>query len=605
MRQSFQQKADPSQGADRLARLRARLAGDGVDGFLVPRADEHQGEYVPPQAERLSWLTGFTGSAGLCVVLPEIAAVFADGRYTLQVRDQVDLSAYTPISSVTTQPDDWLAETLTAGQRLGFDPWLHTPADVRKLEAACAKAGATLVPLEPNPLDMVWTDQPDRPVAPAKPYDTALAGRTSEDKRTMIGADIAKGGSDAVVISLPDCIAWLFNMRGGDVPYTPFALSFAVLHSDGHADLFIDERKVDDTLRQHLGNAVTLYPPDALGERLDALGTDGQRVRIDPAWAPSWVERRLAAAGATLVHGDDPVLMPKACKNAAEISGARIAHERDGVAYARFLAWLTAEAPKGTLDEIAVVTALEAFREETGALQDISFDTISGAGPNGAHCHYRVTDGTNRRIEPGSLYLVDSGAQYLEGTTDITRTIAVGTPTDEMRDRFTRVLKGMIALTCARFPEGTKGVQLDALARQYLWAAGCDYDHGTGHGVGAYLSVHEGPQNISKNLKPVDLRPGMILSNEPGFYKTGEFGIRTENLIVVTEPEALPGGDRPVMGFETLTLAPIDRTLIDTHLMSPAELDWLNAYHARVHDVIGPQLDPDSRVWLEAATAPI
>ncbi len=605
MRQSFVEKADPSNGAPRVAALRDYLAKQGVDGYLVPRADEHQGEYVPPHAERLAWISGFTGSAGLAIILKDRAAVFADGRYTVQVREQVDGAVFEIVSTVTTRAEDWIAGNLTKGTRLAFDPWLLTPNQVDNYTKACEQAGARLVPLEGNAIDAIWADQPSRPTALAAPQPVDLAGKDSAAKRQEIGAELSKAGVDAAILTLPDSIAWLLNIRGGDVAHNPVALAHAILHKDGHADLFIDERKVDDGLRAALGNGVTVRTESDLGSALDALGQEGKRVRFDPAWASAWVATRLTKAGATVSTGTDPCMLPKACKNAAEIEGARAAHRRDGVAITRFLAWLAAEAPKGGLDEIAAVTKLEAIREETGALKDISFETISGAGAHAAMPHYRVTERTNRPLESGTLYLVDSGGQYQDGTTDITRTIAVGTPTEEMRDRFTRVLKGMIAVTLARFPEGTRGVQLDTLARMALWEAGFDYDHGTGHGVGAYLSVHEGPQSLSKVLKDVPLKPGMILSNEPGYYKQGAFGIRIENLIVVTEASVPDGGERPMHAFETLTLAPIDRTLIDVALLTARERDWLNAYHTRVRDVVGPALDAQTRAWLEDVTQPL
>ncbi len=605
MRQTFTAKTDPKTGALRARALRDRLAARGVDGFLVPRADEHQGEWVAPRSERLAWLTSFTGSAGLAIVLTERAAVFVDGRYTVQVRQQVDTEVFEPVSTVETQPEDWLRDAVGQGARIGFDPWLHTPAGIARFRKALERAGATLVALEPNPIDEIWEDQPEPPTALAVPYNIAHAGQAATDKRADLGAGLARDGAKAAVLTLPDSIAWLLNIRGGDVSHSPIALAFAILHDDGHTELFIDERKVDDALRTHLGNGVTIRAPEELGAALDALGTDKARVLVDPNWAPLWIAKRLEGAGATLVNGPDPCLLPKACKNAVEVQGARTAHARDGAAMTRFLCWLTAQAPTGTLDEIAVVRKLEEIREQTGALKDISFESISGAGPNGALPHYRVSEASNTPLETGTLYLIDSGGQYLEGTTDITRTIAVGEPTQEMRDRFTRVLKGMIALSCARFPAGTRGIQLDTLARLPLWQGGFDYDHGTGHGVGSYLGVHEGPQSISKMLRDQDLKPGMIVSNEPGYYKEGHYGIRTENLIVVTDPEMPPGGDRPMMGFETLTLAPIDRTLIDITLMSADEIAWLNAYHARVRAEIGPQVDANTRAWLEEATAPL
>ncbi len=605
MRQTFTQKTDPANGAPRVAALRGELDRRGVDGFIVPRADEHQGEYVAPRSERLAWLTGFTGSAGSALVLRDRAAVFVDGRYTIQVREQIDLAVFEPVSTEATPPEDWIAAEVPSGARIAYDPWLHTPAQIKRLSEGAEKAGASLVPLTDNPIDAVWPDQPEPPAAPAVSYSPLHAGRTAADKRAEIGSILEKDGVDAVVLTTPDSIAWLLNMRGQDVSHMPVALAFAITTRDGHTQLFIDERKVGDDLRAELGNGVTVRAQSDLASALDALGEAKARVRIDPAWAPVYVADRLEGAGAVVRPGEDPCLLPKACKTPAELEGARLAHARDGVAVSRFLAWLSREAPKGGLDEIQAVARLEAFREETGALKDISFETISASGPNGAMAHYRVTEASNRPLEPGTLYLVDSGGQYLEGTTDITRTISVGAPTEDMRDRFTRVLKGMIALTLARFPAGTKGIQLDTLARLALWEGGFDYDHGTGHGVGSYLGVHEGPQSISKRLNGTDLRPGMILSNEPGYYLEGGYGIRIENLIAVTEGTHLPGGDRPMMGFETLTLAPIDRTLIIPDMLSARERDWLNDYHLRVYEDLASSLDPEDRAWMEEACRPV
>ncbi len=602
MRQSFSERGNPDHGAERAALLRAHLKNHGFDGVIIPRADEHQGEYVPAHAERLAWLTGFTGSAGMAAVLPDQAAVFVDGRYTVQVRQQVDTAVFEPVSTVTSSANAWLGEALSAGQIIGFDPWLHTPGDIRRLKPAIEAAGARLEPLDHNPIDAVWADQPLPPLAPAHPHPTSLSGRASEDKRLNVGATLEKAGADAVVLALPDSIAWLLNIRGGDVPHVPVTHCFALLHTDGQVDLFIDDRKIDGDLRAHLGNAVTVTAPNVLGPTLDRLGADGKTVALDAEWTPVWVDNRLRDAGATVKHMADPCQLPKACKTAAELDGMRNAHERDGVAVTRFLAWLAREATGGAIDEIAAAKQLETFREETHDLKDISFESISAVGPNAALPHYRVTERSNRRLEHGTLYLIDSGGQYEDGTTDITRTIAVGTPTEEMRDRFTRVLKGMIGLTLARFPEGTLGIQLDTIARQPLWEIGCDYDHGTGHGVGTYLSVHEGPQSISKRLKNTAMKPGMIVSNEPGFYREGQYGIRIENLIAVTKPETLDGGDRPVLGFETLTLAPIDRTLIIPGMLSDAERHWLNEYHARVYKVIAPKLDGATRAWLQDVT---
>ncbi|MEA2783351.1 MAG: Xaa-Pro aminopeptidase [Rhodospirillaceae bacterium] len=594
----------PTSSAARLAALRKELVRRGLAGFLVPRADEHQGEYVPPRAERLAWLTGFTGSAGLAVVLADRAAVFVDGRYTLQARNQVDLALFEPLH-ITEQPADaWVAAHLPPGGKLGYDPWLHTPDGLKRLRQAVEKAGGKLVPVADNPLDAVWPDQPPPPLAPVIAHEERFSGRSSQDKRENIGRGLAGDGIAAAVLSAPDSIAWLLNIRGADVPRTPFALGFAILHGDGAVELFMDRRKFTPGLEAHLGNQVAIASPDEFGPALERLGRAGARVLIDPQSAPASAFDRLASSGAVPVERDDPCLLPKARKNRVELDGSRSAHRRDGVAVTRFLAWLAREAPGGTVDELTAADRLAAFRRAGEYFRDFSFDTISGAGPNGAIVHYRSTEKTNRRLQPGELYLVDSGAQYFDGTTDITRTIAVGMPTQEMKDRFTRVLKGHIALGQARFPRGTTGSALDALARYALWQAGLDYDHGTGHGVGSFLSVHEGPQRISKLPNRFALEPGMIVSNEPGYYKTDAFGIRIENLVAVIE-DPRPGDERPMLAFETLTLAPIDRNVIEKSLLTPTELAWLDGYHARVREVLTPLLDPETAAWLAEATAPI
>jgi Xaa-Pro aminopeptidase len=586
----------------RLAALRAELARRGLAGFVVPRADEHQGEYVPPRAERLAWITGFTGSAGLAIVLADKAAMFVDGRYTIQVRQQVDEKLFACRHLTDEPPDAWVAENLPKGGKLGYDPWLHTPDQLEPLKKAAAKAGGELTALADNPLDAVWIDQPPPPISPVRPHDIAYTGKESAAKRQEIAAKLAELPADAAVLTGPDSIAWLLNLRGADVPRTPLPLSFALLHIDGRVDLFIDKRKLVPGVEAHLGNAVAVRAPGALGAALDDLGRAKGRVLADPAGAAAWIFDRLAAAGAEILRGPDPCALPKACKNAVEVEGARAAHLRDGAAVTRFLRWLAREAPKGGLTEIAAADKLAEFRRADPLLRDFSFDTISAAGPNAAIPHYRVTPESNRPIECDRIYLVDSGAQYLDGTTDITRTVIVGQPTAEMRDRFTRVLKGHIALGSTRFPRGTTGSQLDALARAALWAVGLDYDHGTGHGVGSYLGVHEGPQRISKIPNRIALAPGMIVSNEPGYYKSGDYGIRIENLVAVA-PVQVAGAERPMLGFETLTLAPIDRALIAAELLTPEERAWVNAYHARVRDALTPLLDADTAAWLKSATA--
>jgi Xaa-Pro aminopeptidase len=594
----------PGTTAERVAALRAELARRGVQGFLVPRADQHQGEYVPARASRLAWLTGFTGSAGLAVVLPGIAAIFVDGRYTLQAEAQVDGQIFERRHLIEQPPPDWVATALKTGECLAYDPWLHTVGDVERFRAAADRAGGRLEALTDNPLDAVWADQPSEPLAPVLPHELRFAGEAAEAKRGALGAALQRDRIDAAVLTAPDSIAWLLNIRGGDVPHTPLPLSFALLKSDGAVDLFIDRRKLTPATLRHLGNGVAVLAPERLGAALDLLGAEKRRVLVDPASAASWIFERLQAAGAEVRRGSDPCQLPKACKNPVELEGTRAAHRRDGAALSRFLAWLAHKAPESHVREIAAADRLEAYRREGEHFRDLSFDTISGSGSNGAIVHYRATPASEKRLEPGTLYLVDSGAQYLDGTTDVTRTVAIGEPSAEMRDRFTRVLKGHIALAACRFPRGTTGSQLDALARHALWQAGLDFDHGTGHGVGSYLAVHEGPQRISKAANSQPLLPGMIISDEPGYYKTGAYGIRIENLVVVT-PMPRPGDERDLMGFETLTLAPIDRALVDMSLMTAEEVRWLDAYHARVSREIGPLVDPATRVWLEAVTAPL
>jgi Xaa-Pro aminopeptidase len=587
----------------RLAALRAELARRGLDGFVVPRADAHQGEYVPPHDERLAWLTGFTGSAGVAVALADRAAIFVDGRYTLQVADQVDTEAFAVEHLVEAPPPEWLAKNAPEGGRIGFDPWLHTEDGAARLEAACRRAGAEAVAVDDNPLDAAWTDQPPPPRAPIEAHPLEYAGRAAADKRAEIAASLAERGIAAAVLTLPDSIAWLLNVRGGDVPHTPVPLAFAILHADATVALFADPAKVDGALRAHLGDGVEVRDPGAFGPALAALA--GRRVLADPVWAARWVFDRLRDASAEIVREADPCQLPKACKNPVELDGTRAAHRRDGVALTRFLAWLAREAKSGGPTEIEAADRLEALRRESNLFRDLSFDTISGAGPDGAIVHYRVTPDTDRRLEPGTLYLVDSGAQYPDGTTDVTRTVAIGTPTPAMRRHFTLVLRGHIALARVRFPAGTSGAQLDVLARQHLWRAGLDYDHGTGHGVGSYLAVHEGPQRISKLPNTVGLKPGMIVSDEPGYYRAGEYGIRIENLVAVVEAEAPEGAEKPLLGFETLTLAPIDQALVDRAMLSAEEVAWLDGYHARVRAALADRLDAADRAWLERATAPI
>jgi Xaa-Pro aminopeptidase len=600
----FQTFEEPETGvalSARLSAFREELSRRKLTGFVVPRADQQQNEYVPPSDERLAWLTGFTGSAGMAIVLSHGAAVFVDGRYTLQAAKQVDTKAWTVESLVEPPPESWLAAQLKAGDRLGFDPWLHTTASAERLAAACAKAGAELVAVETNPVDTIWIDRPAPPLGPVSIHAAKFAGEAEADKLNRIRIEVDKLGADALVLSDSHAVAWTFNIRGADVAHTPLPLSYALVPKDGRPLVFIDHRKLSNATRDHLEQSADVREPEALAAELGTLGARGAAIALDNASAADALTRLVTAAGGKPVRGADPVTLLKAVKNTTEIEGTRAAHRRDAVALARFLAFLDREAPAGALTEIDTVEALETFRRETGALKEVSFPTIAGAGPNGAIVHYRVTRKSNRRIARGDLLLVDSGAQYEDGTTDVTRTVAVGEPTAEMRDRFTRVLRGHIAIARAVFPDGTTGAQLDTLARQYLWQAGIDFEHGTGHGVGSYLSVHEGPARISK-LGTVPLKRGMILSNEPGYYKTDGYGIRIENLELVTARE-VAGAEKPMNGFETLTLAPIDRRLIEVAMLSASELDWLNAYHARVKAEVRPQLDDATRAWLDQATS--
>jgi len=589
----------------RLADLRQILSAQDLHGFIVPKADEHQGEYVAPRAERLEWLTGFSGSAGMAIVLDSNAAVFVDGRYTLQARDEVNMEQFELRHLADEPATDWVTDQMAAGQRLGYDPWLHTPSQVTRLQAACKRADTELVALETNPIDTIWADQPDAPISPAVAQTKTFSGEPSADKRNRIAGELKVQNIDALVISAPDSIAWLLNIRGNDIPFTPFTLSFVVLHADANVDWFVDGRKPADDLTDHLGADVRIQAPGQLGRHLDQLAEDGKTVLLNPAAVPMWIYLRLESGEANIEKGDDPCQLAKAQKNPTELDGIRAAHVRDGVAVCRFLAWLHKQAPAGGESEISIGNYLEKMRSENKHFQGLSFSTISGSGPNGAIVHYRVTEQTNRDLDQGSLLLVDSGGQYLDGTTDITRTIAIGTPDDEMRNNFTRVLKGHIALATATFPKGTSGSQLDVLARLPLWQAGLDYDHGTGHGVGAYLSVHEGPQRISKMPNSVALLPGMIISNEPGYYKTGAYGIRLENLVAVKVADMETESEKEMLKFETLSLAPFDRNAINTDMLSADEVTWVNDYHQRVHEQVGPLLDTDILTWLEQATAPL
>jgi Xaa-Pro aminopeptidase len=601
MFQTFETTANPAQGPARLAALRAVLAAEGLSGFIIPRADVHQGEYVAARDERLQWLTGFTGSAGFAIALADVAGVFIDGRYRTQVKGQVDLGHFTPVPWPEVKPADWLREKLAAGG-VGFDPWLHTADEIERMEAGLAGSGVSLRAVE-NMVDRIWADQPGAPMGRAFAHPDEIAGETSGSKRARLAEGLRKAGQTAAVMTLPDSLCWLLNIRGADVPRNPVLHGMAILHDDARVTLFAEAGKFDEAVRAHLGAHVTLRPMAAF---VPALRTLQGPVRVDKGTAPLAVSLELADAGLAVAWGDDPCRLPKACKNAGELNGMREAHLRDGAAMVEFLCWLDDRLPKGGLTEIDVVKGLEGFRRATNALHDISFDTICGAGPNGAIMHYRVTEESNRAITQGSLLLVDSGAQYLDGTTDITRTVAVGDPGDYARACYTRVLQGTIGISRARWPKGLAGRDLDPLARAPLWMAGQDFNHGTGHGVGAFLSVHEGPQRLSR-ISEVPLEAGMILSNEPGYYREGEFGIRLENLIVVDPAPRLPGGDdeREQLAFETLTFVPFDRRLIVTAMLAPGERDWLNAYHAAVLDKLGPRLSPAALDWCRAACAAI
>lgn len=595
MFQTFDVASRPEQGPPRLVALREAMLGAGLDGFIIPRADAHMGEYVAACDARLAWLTGFTGSAGFCVVLPNIAGVFIDGRYRMQVRAQV-ADVFTPVHWPEVKLADWLMEQMPDGGVVGFDPWLHTVDEVAGLRE---KLGPKRIELRAvgNLVDPLWTDRPAPPDAKFTAYPMEFAGEAHADKRARLALDLVGAGQQVAVLTLPDSIAWLLNMRGADVTCNPTPQAFALLYADATCDLFCRPGKAD-LVRDHLGREVRVRDEAEFGPAL--AGLTGP-VRLDHKSAPQHLADVMVALN--VVHAPDPCILPKARKNPVEIAGTKVAHMRDAVAMAQFLCWLDAEAPKGGLTEIDVVTALEGFRRATNALRDISFETICGAGPNGAIVHYRVTEETNRPVRVGELLLVDSGGQYLDGTTDITRTVAVGPVPPDAAACYTRVLQGVIAISRARFPRGVGGQHLDALARFPQWLAGMDYDHGTGHGVGTYLSVHEGPQGISRRSE-VALDPGMILSNEPGYYREGAFGIRIENLIVVREAPAIPGGDaRKMLDFETLTWVPLDRRLIDASLLSGPERDWVDAYHAQTLALIGPRVEGLVLDWLGAACA--
>ena len=578
-----------------LTSLRNELSRRDLQGFIVPRADEHLGEYVPASAERLAWLTGFTGSAGLAVVLPDKAAVFTDGRYVLQLANQTDAALWERLHITEQPPEGWLIANASPGARIGFDPWLISEEGL----ARYTKAGLAMTPVETNPIDAVWTGRPPAPRAQAVPHPVSVAGRSSDEKRQDIAAVLREAKQDTAVLSDPASVAWLFNIRGGDVPFTPFALGFALAHADGGAELFMDPAKLSEATRAFLGNAVSIAARDALPAALGRL--EGKTVRVDPVGSPVWFSQRLKELGATVVSGPDPCLLPKAKKNPVEQQGTRDAHGRDAVAMCRFLHWLSEIGPANRETELSAANRLLACREAIEGFRGESFPAISGAGEHGAIIHYRVTEDSNRSIRPNEVYLIDSGAQYTDGTTDITRTVwtGPGAAPSEIRGNVTRVLKGHIAIATLVFPEGVGGAHIDSFARRALWQVGIDYDHGTGHGVGSYLSVHEGPVSISRLARPVPIGAGMILSDEPGYYLPGQYGIRMENLVLV-QPAELPEAKRPFLRFETLTLAPFDRNLIDPALLDPWELAWLNAYHARVLQELAPHVEPQVRSWLAA-----
>ena len=604
MYQIFEDISSPAASGERVKALQRELKSRRLKGFLVPHSDEHQDEFLAPPAERLAWLTGFSGSAGVAIVLEKWAALFVDGRYVLQAKAQVDPALFDVHQTPEAKPSAWIAENLTKGASVGYDPALHTIREIERLADTLGKSGIKLVPVDRNPIDVIWQDRPKPAANQIVPHGSEYAGRSAYEKIRDVQALLKEENADAVLLTMLDSIAWLFNFRGGDLKHTPVAFAYAIVPAEGKPTLFIDSAKVGDNVKGELRAIADIADPAALMDRIKALGEARARVRLDPDTAPIRFAQALKAEGGQFVSGQDPCLLPKATKNETEIKGARAAHLRDGVAMARFLAWLDEVAESGKIDEIDAAMKLEDCRRESGQLRDIAFDTISAFGPNGAIVHYRPTTKGKRALSTGSLYLIDSGAQYREGTTDVTRTVAIGMPTAEMRRHYGLVLKAHIAIATSRFPKGTRGQDLDPFARQPLWKAGLDFDHGTGHGVGSYLSVHEGPQRLSR-LGTVELEPGMILSNEPGLYLEGRYGIRLENLMLVTPPEGIEGGTREMMGFETLTLVPFDRRLIDPKQFTPAELAWLNAYHARIRREIEPILLSDDRAWLRHATAPI
>ncbi len=603
MFQTYEPKSDRSFAKTHLPLLRAAMKAQGLDGLVVPHDDEYLNEYLPDHAERLMWVSGFSGSAGSALVLQKSAHMFTDGRYTLQVRDQVDGDFFSYEDVPDTSPAIWLAQNAQAADVIGYDPMLHSKNGLDELEKAAVKAGFTLKAVAPNPIDVAWTDKLAPPLTPTIPHPDEFTGKSSKTKRDEIAASLTKRGVDVALLTAPHSLAWLFNIRGADVHATPIPLGRALIHKDGTADLFLAPEKVSANLKSHLGNEISVSDEAAVVQALSDLGKQGKTVLVDPDLAPVGYINELEKAGATIVLAQDPCALPRATKNETEKQGTRDAHIRDGVAITKFLYWLATDAQSGDVTEIEAASKLEALRKEDPGLRDISFDSISAAGSNGAHCHYRVTTETNKTLERGILFLIDSGGQYPDGTTDITRTVPIGEASAEMKDRYTRVLKGHIALATARFPKGTTGHQLDILARLPLYQVGLDYDHGTGHGVGSFLGVHEGPQNISKKAVLQPLLPGMICSNEPGFYKAGEFGIRIENLVIVTKEQPIKGGERPMMGFETITMAPLARDLIMVDLLTEDERSWVDDYHAEVRTKLGPSLDGEVKTWMASQTA--
>ena len=604
LKQTYEVKGGPQIGRDNLPLLRKQLSAQGLDGFYIPHEDEWQNEYLPPSEERLAWATGFTGSAGSALVLPSTAQVFVDGRYTIQAHQQIDIDLFDILDLIEPGPQGWLKSQQLQNLVIGYDPRHVSPDQLSSLQSSAELAGAQLKSVTRNPIDEAWQNRPEEPTMPVTIHEQEFAGEAHTNKIMRIANELRSLNADTLVITSPSSIAWLFNVHGGDVQCSPLPLGRALLHRDATADLFLHPSKTSEQLADHLGETVQMRPINELDRRLTKL--EGKTVWLDPAATPVWFFEKLEKSGAKILRKSDPIALPRACKNDVEIAGSQSAHVRDGVALTRFLFWLAGEeVQSGQIDEIEASKKLEMLRDADGQLKDISFETISAAGPNGAITHYRVNEATNRNLEPGSLYLVDSGGQYDEGTTDVTRTVAIGTPSSEHKQRYTLVLKGHIAMSTIRFPKGTTGSALDAIARAPLWMQGLDYDHGTGHGVGSYLGVHEGPQRISKTPNTIALQPGMIVSNEPGYYKQDDYGIRIENLQFVTQAKSPRDAEREMLGFETLTLAPLDRKLIEEGMLTSDEWRWVDAYHARVMKEISPRLYGHERDWLEAACAPL